>query len=291
MRTSARVPASPAWVVLTLGVVLLGIASTELMSKPSVAGVTLFRYDHGEPLNNLRVTPGSVADVTASTVCTTGYAGRARDVGESEKLAVYAEYGIARHPTDLYEIDHLIPLELGGSNAIDNLWPEHNDHPEGYLNSKDLLENRLHRLVCSGSLDLHGAQRAIALNWVETYHRYLGVWPEGRRPSSTSTIPVPSAPIGPVPRGVTVVSLASPAVPGSYETLRARSSRPRDSCSLVVVLPSGAPSASKGLGRTSTNASGIAAWTWRIGTRTGRGVATALVTCTSGDAARTFVVS
>ena len=111
-----------------------------------------FRYSHDEPLNDLRVTPGARFNVTVATICRPGYATSVRDVPESEKRSVYSEYGIAQHSTNQYEIDHLIPLELGGSNSISNLWPELNDHPRGYLNGKDILENYLHVRVCAGTV-------------------------------------------------------------------------------------------------------------------------------------------
>jgi hypothetical protein len=41
------------------------------------------------------------------------------------KERVYGEYGI--HELDPYEIDHPIPLELGSSNDIRNLWRESYD--------------------------------------------------------------------------------------------------------------------------------------------------------------------
>jgi len=39
---------------------------------------------------------------------------------------------------------------------------------------KDKLENRLHKLVCVGAIDLQTAQRAIATNWIEAYRKYVG---------------------------------------------------------------------------------------------------------------------
>lgn len=71
-----------------------------------------------------------------------------------------------------YEVDHLISLELGGSNSIKNLWPE-----PGFPNPKDKLENRLHAMVCNGQLSLLQAQRAIGGNWVHYYQQYIGPAP------------------------------------------------------------------------------------------------------------------
>ena len=70
-------------------------------------------------------------------------------------------------------MDHLISLELGGSNSLKNLWPE---SYQGAWNAhvKDRLENRLHALVCAGQLDLKTAQHAIATNWIAAYQQYLG---------------------------------------------------------------------------------------------------------------------
>ena len=165
--------------IVSIGSVAIAFAAVSLvLPATAFAAVAHFRYEHGEPLNDLRVTPGVTLHVTVATICQSGYATSVRDVPGSEKNQVYAEYGITHHTTDQYEIDHLIPLELGGNNTIGNLWPELNDHPKGYLNSKDILENRLHDLVCDGKVGLASAQKAIATDWVSTYHQYLGAWPQ-----------------------------------------------------------------------------------------------------------------
>jgi len=44
--------------------------------------------------------------------------GKVRNVPAEMKREVYREYGIISHGPGDYEIDHLIPLELGGSNSI-----------------------------------------------------------------------------------------------------------------------------------------------------------------------------
>ena len=114
-------------------------------------------------------TPG-VINLSASTedICTPGYTSQVRSVSESTKNAVYTEYGVKTHVTGEYEVDHFIPLELGGSNDIANLWPEPSNLTFGY-HQKDKVENYLHDRVCSGKMSLPDAQRSIAYNWVTVF--------------------------------------------------------------------------------------------------------------------------
>src|SRR5689334_3175335 len=56
-----------------------------------------------------------------------------------------------------YEIDHLISLELGGSNDIENLSPESYSTELWNAHVKGKLEDRLHELVCSGRMRLEDA--------------------------------------------------------------------------------------------------------------------------------------
>ncbi|MHB8375839.1 MAG: HNH endonuclease signature motif containing protein [Dehalococcoidia bacterium] len=123
---------------------------------------------------NPALTPGDViAAVTAARVCTPGYARSARFVPASEKIAVYAAYGISAHAYGAYEVDHLVPLELGGSNDVKNLWPQPAVPVPGF-HEKDDLETRLHDLVCRGALGLRTAQQAIASDWLAAYRTYVG---------------------------------------------------------------------------------------------------------------------
>ncbi|MGH9028051.1 MAG: HNH endonuclease signature motif containing protein, partial [Acidimicrobiales bacterium] len=83
-----------------------------------------------------------------------------------------------------YEYDHLVPLELGGSSDVRNLWPELDtgspsqfDSSDDYgENAKDGVEDRLNAAVCSGEVTLTAAQNAIAANWT-TAESVLGVTP------------------------------------------------------------------------------------------------------------------
>ncbi len=116
-------------------------------------------------------TPGAIfADATKEQICTPGYSKNVRDVPTAVKDQVYAEYGIAHHSPGEYEVDHLISLELGGSNDIANLWPEAAEPRPGF-HEKDKVENYMHDQVCSGAISLQQAQIEIATNWLAVYQR------------------------------------------------------------------------------------------------------------------------
>lgn len=115
-------------------------------------------------------TPGAVIKTaTKGQVCVSGYSSTVRNVPVSEKNAVYVEYGIANHIAGEYEVDHLISLELGGSNDIANLWPEAANPMPGF-HQKDTFENKLHAEVCAGTMSLGEAQKEIATNWLQFYN-------------------------------------------------------------------------------------------------------------------------
>lgn len=127
-----------------------------------------------QPVNGLpdsACTPGAVfPDVTTQQICQSGYSSSVRNVPEDEKNQVYAEYGIASHTAGQYEVDHLISLELGGSNDISNLWPEAAQPTPGF-HEKDKVENYLHSQVCSGQISLAQAQQEIARDWLSVYNQ------------------------------------------------------------------------------------------------------------------------
>ncbi|MBS2538411.1 hypothetical protein KGQ20_37245 [Catenulispora sp. NF23] len=97
-----------------------------------------------------------------STICSSGYTTKVRPPASATdkiKRAMYAAYGIANSTPS--ELDHLVSLELGGSNDTANLWPE----PGPLPNPKDTVENALHKAVCSHKVTLTAAQQAIAADW------------------------------------------------------------------------------------------------------------------------------
>lgn len=76
-------------------------------------------------------------------------------------------------------MDHLISLELGGSNSLKNLWPESFITEPWNAHVKDRLENKLHEMICSGEIDIKAAQREISTDWIASYKKYVGPEPNG----------------------------------------------------------------------------------------------------------------
>ena len=126
----------------------------------------------GVVLPDPTLTPGGTFNATVSQICTPGYSKSVRDVSTATKNRVYAEYHITHRAPGEYEVDHLIPLEIGGSNDIKNLFPQPAEPRPGF-HEKDVLENTLHDLVCAGKLELATAQRDIATDWYAAYVKYV----------------------------------------------------------------------------------------------------------------------
>jgi len=132
--------------------------------------------DNGQ-LPDPRCTPGSVDPVVTqgnlrSTICHPGYTKTVRpSASQTNKFkfeVAYPAYGDAHSKKT--ELDHLVSLELGGSNDAANLWPETPPTP----NPKDKVENALHAAVCDGRVTLAAAQNAIASDWL-TAETKLGI--------------------------------------------------------------------------------------------------------------------
>ena len=146
------------------------------MPNPGDAGLPFpippLRYDPKNAiLPDPKLTPGdTLPGATAADICTPGWAAEHRHVTEAMRDQVYTEYGRHRG-AGCCEVDHLIPLELGGSNDLKNLWPQPDDPRPGDA-EKDQLENELHRLVCADHMSLSDAQKCIASNWVDCWEKY-----------------------------------------------------------------------------------------------------------------------
>ncbi|MDB5243777.1 MAG: endonuclease [Spirosoma sp.] len=124
-----------------------------------------------DPMPNPVLTPGGWKSPATPLpiLCKPGYTRTARHVSQTAKERIYRLYHVdpAGAAKRGYRIDHLVPLSLDGSNEDRNLWPETGS------TKKDALEDKLHRLVCTGAVSLQAAQWAISKDWTEAYARYV----------------------------------------------------------------------------------------------------------------------
>ncbi|MFF4361088.1 hypothetical protein [Streptomyces sp. NPDC001604] len=147
------------------------------VQKQPPAGSCHYRYEHGEPLEDPKCTPGAISPAVTqanlkSTICRTGgYTSGVRPpayVTGKEKRLNAASYGYTGRMGNA-EYDHLISLQLGGDpNDHRNLWVEPADpghKGSGINNKKDPVETKLHTAVCKGQVTLAAAQKAIVTDW------------------------------------------------------------------------------------------------------------------------------
>jgi len=118
------------------------------------------------------LTPGVIRTSNAAEICATSFRTKPyRHTTQATKTQVYREYGLK--PNEGYcqggcEVDHLIPLELGGLDDIRNLWPQPSQPKPGF-HEKDKLENYLHKQVCAGKMKLTYAQDVLRIDWYQAY--------------------------------------------------------------------------------------------------------------------------
>lgn len=144
---------------------------------------------NNQALPDSACSPGAVLTTDTKVICKSGYTKTVRNVTEATKKKVFKEYGIPYSQHSNYEVDHIISLELGGSNDISNLYPESYTIKDN-ARIKDKFENYLHKQVCSGKMDIAEAQRQISSDWLTNYQtQVLGVTTKTvAQPTTTSNI-------------------------------------------------------------------------------------------------------
>lgn len=136
------------------------------------------------------LTPGAVRTTDKTEICTTKTSD-VRNVPGSLKEAVRRRYGMTSkrdlwcNTQEACEIDHLVPLAVGGSNEITNLWPQ---PYEGQWNAhhKDQLEAKMKRLLCAGKVTVEEAQSIFKNNWVEGYKKFIATEPKSSKYPASS---------------------------------------------------------------------------------------------------------
>ena len=119
-------------------------------------------------------TPGAVSSTNRAEVCGMingrTYSQRHRQTSTALKSQAYAVYRVQKAGRD-FEIDHRVPLCLGGADAIVNLWPQWGwEHPS--YHDKDRLEAYLCRAVCrTRKVTLQDAQAIFLGDWIAGFEQ------------------------------------------------------------------------------------------------------------------------
>lgn len=117
------------------------------------------------------LTPGATLEVARQELCGSEYRSPARVIPITLKRRIFDRYGLSPLAVG-YNVDHLIPVRLGGSNSPNNLWPQPLSGEWNY-HMKNRLERRLYKMVCSQTIALETAQQELARDWVSAYKKYI----------------------------------------------------------------------------------------------------------------------
>jgi hypothetical protein len=110
------------------------------------------------------------------TICVPGWTATVRpspSYTNVVKAKLLREQRLPQSDAPKYELDHLIPLALGGHpHKPENLWLQPLDGEWG-ARVKDRLEVKLKMMVCAGKITLERARLAIATDWIAAFKRYV----------------------------------------------------------------------------------------------------------------------
>jgi hypothetical protein len=115
-------------------------------------------------------TPGATNPIitqatVASTICKPAYVNKIKSqISKKTSTEVFAEYAIAKKMRSHYAIDHLVPSNLGGTNALTNLWPiplKGTATPQ----RKAAVDAAVHKSMCAGFISLATAQGLFNASW------------------------------------------------------------------------------------------------------------------------------
>lgn len=145
------------------------LTAAAILAVPAAAGAMDIRPDPQSTEGSVRIDGKTIAEDCGHAKEHRGAMTKAR----TEEVQIRYGLPTGHHPD--YEIDHLIPLCLGGADDPDNLWPQPRETIEPVWNAekKDKLERRVCAMVCRGQVDLGTAQEDIATDWIAAYRKYL----------------------------------------------------------------------------------------------------------------------
>jgi hypothetical protein len=104
-------------------------------------------------------------------LCAADFATSQKPVANWQRNEALERYGV-RPEQFSGELDHLVPVALGGSNDPDNLWPFRGNGSFTF-GAKQALGLKLHDMVCAGKMSLKDAQDAFRKDWTKAYQQHV----------------------------------------------------------------------------------------------------------------------
>jgi hypothetical protein len=189
------------WRIVVIGLVSAVFCTTPTLAKKKVLHCPAFDVKGDRPLSEVTIPPTDKCKVYLKAgfgfpdpTCTPGavnphltdailhdpefVTGCERDKASSavKKKQTYAWYGIKKpannaEPHMICELDHLISIQLGGADTLDNIWPQCG--PKGakgknrLFKRKDEVENWLAQMIRDGTMTKKEAQHGIAEDWTQ----------------------------------------------------------------------------------------------------------------------------
>jgi hypothetical protein len=116
-------------------------------------------------LPNPKLTPGRIAE-------------RDKDRGGvtlAMEKKVFSRYRLPWPRRAEFKLDHLVPVELGGADTIDNLWPQSvRTKPYG-ADRKELLTEVFLERIARKQITLEQAQELIRKDWIDAFVDHVGM--------------------------------------------------------------------------------------------------------------------
>ena len=140
-----------------------GVLAASVMALPAMAMAQL--------PNNM-YTPGKADKVDVKQLCAETFETSVKPMADWQKNTTLERYGV-RPESFSGDLEHLVPVSLGGTNDPENLYPFH-AQGEYTLEAKQRLAAKIHELVCDGKMSLKQAQDIFKKDWTKGYKQYVG---------------------------------------------------------------------------------------------------------------------
>lgn len=162
------------------GITVKGDHALQTVTLPPASGICKPTMSHGYPIPDPTCTPGAYnPSLTLAILKRPAFGTKCvRDKASTPtaKAGTYDWYGIT-HPanntgaTQMCELDHLVSLEIGGADTLDNIWPQCGPDAvtlkERFFKQKDLVENFLAAQIRAGKMKLRDVQKGIGEDWTQ----------------------------------------------------------------------------------------------------------------------------